>query len=187
MKTFDSICNGIYIEAYTLIGEIESVEDEILRFKEDYYVYDKLGLPEEKQSVDCKIESSERILSDKNEKLKELKSRIDKLPRYYRSQLRKVLKWKDNVEVVQRNVSTSFSVQVSEEVKESRRKIREKEEIKDKRDINLYDSGGNGQTLKCSSYRQVAIRRRRKSSITAKTNHRRVSDMFHGKIYRQGG
>ena len=92
MKTFDSICNGIYIEAYTLIGEIESIEDEILRFKEDYYVYDKLGLPEEKQSVDCEIESSERILSDKNEKLKELKSRIDKLPRYYRSQLRKVLK-----------------------------------------------------------------------------------------------
>ena len=38
----------------------------------------------------------------------------------------------------------SFSVQVSEEVKESRRKIREKEEIKDKRDINLHDSGGNG-------------------------------------------
>ena len=32
-----------------------------------------------------------------NEKLKELKSRIDKLPRYYRSQLRKVLKWKDGV------------------------------------------------------------------------------------------
>lgn len=28
MKTFDSICNGIYIEAYTLIGEIESIEDE---------------------------------------------------------------------------------------------------------------------------------------------------------------
>ena len=100
MKTFDSICNGIYIEAYTLIGEIESIEDEILRFKEDYYVYDKLELPEEKQSVDCEIESSERILSDKNEKLKELKSRIDKLPRYYRSQLRKVLKWKDGVEVV---------------------------------------------------------------------------------------
>ena len=38
----------------------------------------------------------------------------------------------------------SFSVQVSEEVKESRRKIREKEEIKDKRNTNLYDSGGNG-------------------------------------------
>ena len=38
----------------------------------------------------------------------------------------------------------SFSEQVSEEVKESRRKIREKEEIKDKRDINLHDSGGNG-------------------------------------------
>ena len=38
----------------------------------------------------------------------------------------------------------SFSVQVSEEVKETRRKIREKEEIKDKRNINLYDSGGNG-------------------------------------------
>ena len=38
----------------------------------------------------------------------------------------------------------SFSVQVSEEVKESRRKIREKKEIKDKRNINLYDSGGNG-------------------------------------------
>ena len=100
MKTFDFICNGIYIEAYTLLGEISSIKDEILRFKEDYYVYDKLGLPEEKQSVDCKIESSERILSDKNEKLKELKERIDKLPRYYRSQLRKVLKWKDNVEVV---------------------------------------------------------------------------------------
>ena len=100
MKTFDSICNGIYIEAYTLIVEIESIEDEILRFKEDYYVYDKLGLLEEKQSVDCEIESSERILSDKNEKLKELKLRIDKLPRYYRSQLRKVLKWKDGVEVV---------------------------------------------------------------------------------------
>lgn len=88
MKTFDSICNGIYIEAYTLIGEIESIEDEILRFKEDYYVYD------------YEIESSERILSDKNEKLKELKSRIDKLPRYYRSQLRNVLKWKDGFEVV---------------------------------------------------------------------------------------
>ena len=29
-------------------------------------------------------------------------------------------------------------------LKESRRKIREKEEIKDKRDINLHDSGGNG-------------------------------------------
>ena len=100
MKTFDSICNSIYIEAYTLIGEIKSIKNEILRFKEDYYVYDKLGLLEEKQSVDCEIESSVRILSDKNKKLKELKSRIDKLPRYYRSQLRKVLKQKDNVEVV---------------------------------------------------------------------------------------
>ena len=29
-------------------------------------------------------------------------------------------------------------------LKESRRKIREKEEIKDKRYINLHDSGGNG-------------------------------------------
>ena len=29
-------------------------------------------------------------------------------------------------------------------LKESRRKIKEKEEIKDKRNINLYDSGGNG-------------------------------------------
>lgn len=94
MKTFDSICNGIYIEAYALLGEIESIEDEILRLTKDYYVFDKLGLPEEKQSIDREIESSERILSDKNEKLKELKTKIDKLPRDYRNQLRKTLKWK---------------------------------------------------------------------------------------------
>lgn len=100
MKTFDFIYNGIYIEAYTLLREISSLKDEILQFKEDYYVYDKLGLLEEKQSIDCEIESSVRILSDKNKQLTELKERIDKLPRYYRSQLRKVLKCKDNVEVV---------------------------------------------------------------------------------------
>ena len=100
MKTFDFIYNGIYIEAYTLLREISSFKDEILRFKEDYYVYDKLGLLEEKQSIDCEIESSVHILSVKNKQLKELKERIDKLPRYYRSQLRKVLKCKDNVEVV---------------------------------------------------------------------------------------
>ena len=88
-------------ESEGIAGETFTENDvETERGIEDYYVYDKLGLPEEKQSVDCEIESSERILSDKNEKLKELKSRIDKLPRYYRSQLRKVLKWKDGVEVV---------------------------------------------------------------------------------------
>ena len=51
MKTFDSICNGIYIEAYTLLGEIESIEDEILRFVKDYYVFDKLGLPEIQETL----------------------------------------------------------------------------------------------------------------------------------------
>lgn len=51
MKTFDSICNGIYIEAYTLLSEIEFIEDEILRLTKDYYVYDKLGLPEIQETL----------------------------------------------------------------------------------------------------------------------------------------
>ena len=92
MKTIEEIYNELYKKASTLIQSRSYIIQNQNTLFSVYYFYDKHScFKKEKESINTLIKKSQQSLNTTIKELKELMIKIDKLPKYYRNKLIKLI------------------------------------------------------------------------------------------------
>ena len=92
MKTIEEIYNELYKKVSTLIKSRDCIiQNQNILFSA-YYFYDTHScFQKEKESIDTLIKKSQQSLNTTIKELKELIIKINKLPKYYRNKLIKLI------------------------------------------------------------------------------------------------
>lgn len=92
MKTIEEIYNELYKKASTLIQSRSYIIQNQNTLFSVYYFYDTHScFQKEKESINTLIKKSQQSLNTTIKELKELMIKIDKLPKYYRNKLIKLI------------------------------------------------------------------------------------------------
>lgn len=92
MKTIEEIYNELYKKASTLITNRSYIIQNQNTLLSAYYFYSTHScFQNEKESIESLIKNSQKSLNDIIKERKELMIKIDKLPKYYRNKLIKLI------------------------------------------------------------------------------------------------
>lgn len=92
MKTIEEIYNELYKKASTLITNRSYIIQNQNILLSAYYFYSTHPcFQNEKESIELLIKNSQKSLNDTIKERKELMIKIDKLPKYYRNKLIKLI------------------------------------------------------------------------------------------------
>lgn len=92
MKTIEEIYNELYKKVSTLIKSRDYIIQNQNTLFSAYYFYSTYScFQNEKESIESLIKNSQKSLNDTIKERKELMIKIDKLPKYYRNKLIKLI------------------------------------------------------------------------------------------------
>lgn len=92
MKTIEEIYNELYKKVSTLIKSRDCIIQNQNTLFSAYYFYDTHScFQKEKESINTLIKESQQLLNTTTKELKELIIKINKLPKYYRNKLIKLI------------------------------------------------------------------------------------------------
>ena len=92
MKTIEEIYNELYKKVSTLIKNRDYIiQNQNILFSAYYFYGTHSCFQKEKESINTLIKESQKSLNDTMKELKELMIKINKLPKYYKNKLIKLI------------------------------------------------------------------------------------------------